>query len=195
MKRILAALTIPVLAGSLLSGCGGGGDDENEAADNASATPSESPSAADDPSDAGQPSDGAVPSQGAVTVDPDAPGADSKYCELLSTDFASLLANIRGPEDVTNAIGVIEQIADEAPPEVEDDWGVMAGALGTMKGALTRAAELQEKAAAGKVSKEKLEKETAQLMEDMQGLSTPENQKAGEAVSEHASKYCGIKLG
>jgi hypothetical protein len=193
MKRILAALTIPVLAGSLLTGCGGG-DDENQAGDKASATPSDSPSAAEDPSDAGQPSD-AAPSEGGVTVDPNAPGADSKYCELLSTDFASLLANIRGPEDVTNAIGVIEQIADEAPAEVEDDWGVMAGALDTMKGALTRAAELQEKAAAGKVSKQKLEKETAQLMEDMQGLSTPANQKAGEAVSEHASKYCGIKLG
>ncbi len=187
MKRTIAALTAPLLAVSVLAGCSG--DGETQAEDTASAKPSESSSPEEQ-----QPSEGA-PSAGAPSVDPNAPGAGSKYCDLLATDFASLFASIQGPEDVTEAVDVIQQIADEAPAEVEDEWGVMEGALGTMKGALTRAAELQQKAAAGKVGKKQLQKETAQLMEDMQALDTPENAKAGDAVSKHADEYCGIKLG
>lgn len=165
MKRLLAGLTVPVLAIALLSGCGGG-DKETKADDSTSSSPS-----------------------------PSAPGAGSKYCELLGTDFASLFANIKGPEDVTAAVGVIKKIADEAPEDVQEEWGTMESALGQMKGALTKAAELQKKAAAGKVSQQKLQRETAKLMKDMQALDTPENNQAGDAVSKHASEYCGISLG
>lgn len=180
MKRLLAGLTVPVLAVSLLSGCGG--DKETKADDTTSSSPS--PSSPDD-----------QPSDGSASVDPDAPGAGSAYCELLGTDFADLFSNIKGPEDVTAAVDVIEKIADEAPDDVQDEWGVMEGALGEMQGALTKAAALQKKAAAGKVSQQKLQQETAKLMKDMQALDTPENNKAGDAVSKHASEYCGISLG
>jgi hypothetical protein len=193
MKRFLAALSVPVLTGALLSGCGGG--EEDQADDAASASPSDSASEstpADEPSESAPAEE---PSDDGASVDPDAPGADSRYCELLSTDFATLFSNIQGPEDVTEAIDIIEQIADEAPAEVEDDWSVMEGALGTMKGALTRAAELQEKATSGEVDQKQLQKQTEQLMQDMQALDTPENAKAGDAVSKHASEYCGVQLG
>ena len=125
----------------------------------------------------------------------DAPGADSRYCELLSTDFATLFASIQGPEDVKEAIDIIGQIADEAPEEVADEWAVMGGALGSMQGALTRAAELQEKAAAGEVTPEQLQKQTAELMKDMEALNTPENNQAGDAVAKHAADYCRLQLG
>jgi hypothetical protein len=196
MKRLLAALTVPVLSLSLLAGCGG--DAEDTAGDDASTgaeSPDADPSPSAEPSEEGDGQAGDLPSEGAVTTDPDAPGADSKYCELLGTDFASLFASIQGPEDVTAAVDVIEQIADEAPAAVRDEWAVMEGALGTMQGALTRAAELQKQAAEGKVSQKKLQKETAQLMQDMQALDTPENNQAGEAVAKHATEYCGITLG
>jgi len=184
MKRLIAALTVPVLTLSLLSGCGA--DEETAADDTASTSPSPS-EAAEEPGDA--------PSDGAPSVDPDAEGAGSKYCELLATDFATLFANIKGPEDVDKAVDVIEQIAEEAPPAVEDEWGVMEGALSQMKSALTQAAALQKKAAAGEIPPKQLQKQTAKLMEDMKALDTPENNKAGDAVSEHASEYCGISLG
>ena len=180
MKRLLAGLTAPVLAVSLLSGCSG--DEEPAAGETNSTSPS--PSA---PSE--------EPSAGATEPDPNAPGADSKYCELLGTDFATLFSNIQGPEDVNEAVAVIEDIAAEAPAEVKQEWAVMGGALGQMKGALTKAAALQKQAAEGKVSKEKLQKETAKLMKDMEALNTPENNKAGDAVSKHATEYCGISLG
>lgn len=180
MKRLLAELVVPVLALTVLSGCGG---DQETKADEATST-SPSPSAPVDD-----------PSEGSAEPDPDAPGAGTKYCELLSTDFATLFANIQGPEDVDEAVAVIKRIADEAPAEVESEWAVMESALADMNGALIRAAELQEQAAAGKVSKEKMQRETAKLMKDMQALDTPENNQAGDAVAKHASEYCGVSLG
>lgn len=170
MKRLLTVITAAVLALSLLAGCGG---------DETSADAKKEP----------------APSESVDQAAGDAPGAGTKYCELLSTDFATLFANIEGPEDVNDAVDVIEEIANEAPAEVEDEWGVMQGALGTMEGALTRAAELQEKAASGDVSAEELKKQTAALMKDMEALDTPENNKAGDAVSAHAADYCGLQLG
>ena len=184
MKRLLAGLTVPVLALSLLSGCGG--DEETSADDTTSSSPSPS-TPSDEPSD--------EPSDGSASVDPDAPGAGTKYCDLLGTDFASLFANIQGPEDVNKAVGMIEQIADEAPSEVEDQWGLMSTAFQRSAGPLKEYAELQRKAAEGKISKEKVQKDTARLMQKMQEFDKPENAKAGDAVSKHASEYCGIKLG
>ena len=194
MKRLLAGLAAPALVLSLATACSDGGADETADAD-ASATPTETESAESDPSDSGEPTD--APESGNAEEDAaaDAPGADSRYCELLSTDFATLFASIQGPEDVKEAIDIIGQIADEAPEEVADEWAVMGGALDSMQGALTRAAELQEKAAAGEVTPEQLQKQTAELMKDMEALNTPENNQAGDAVAKHAADYCGLQLG
>lgn len=181
MKRLLPALTVPVLTLCLLAGCSG--DGENAASEDASPSPSTSA-----PAEKDQPSEPA-------SVDPNAPGAGTEYCELLATDFASLFASIQGPEDVTDAIDVIRQIADEAPEEVRDEWGVMESALGTVQGALTKAAKLQKQAAEGEISPKKLQAQSEQLMKDMQALDTPENNKAGDAVAKHAEEYCGVKLG
>lgn len=192
MKRVLAAVTVPVLVASLLAGCS---DDQTTADDSPSSGPTTS-STGQPSQPEQQPSDQASePGAGAVTTDPNAPGAGTRYCDLLGTDFASLFASIQGPDDVTKAVDVIRQIADEAPPAVQDDWSVMRSALGQMQQGLEKAAALQKKAAEGKVSQKRLQEQTAKLMQDMQALDTPENNEAGQAVSEHASDYCGIKLG
>lgn len=194
MKRLLTGLAAPALVLSLATACSDGGADETADAD-ASATPSEAGSAESDSADSGEPTDAAESSDPEEDAAADAPGADSRYCELLSTDFATLFASIQGPEDVKEAIDIIGQIADEAPEEVADEWAVMGGALDSMQGALTRAAELQEKAAAGEVTPEQLQKQTAELMKDMEALNTPENNQAGDAVAKHAADYCGLQLG
>ena len=194
MKRLLAGLAVPALVLSLATASCEVGAADTAAAD-ASPTPTYTARPECHPSDSGEPTD--APESGDAEEDAaaDAPGADSRYCELLSTDFATLFASIQGPEDVKEAIDIIGQIADEAPEEVADEWAVMGGALGSMQGALTRAAELQEKAAAGEVTPEQLQKQTAELMKDMEALNTPENNQAGDAVAKHAADYCGLQLG
>lgn len=187
MRRLLAGLAAPLLAVSLLSGCGGA---DEPAADDAPSTDPSSSAPDEEPSEDAPPTE--EPSQ---DVTADAAGADTKYCELLGTDFATLFANISGPEDVVKAIGIIKQIAGEAPPKVEDEWGRMQGALGQVEGALTKAAKLQKQAADGKVTAKQLQKQTVKLTKDMEALSTPANDRAGDVVAKHASDYCGVTLG
>ena len=189
MRRLIAGLTAPLLAAALVSGCGSEDDSsagDPPSAESSSSAPAEDP--ADEPSAGDEPS---APDDAAA----DAPGNGTKYCELLSTDFATLFANIQGPEDVAAAIDIIEQIGDESPPEVEEQWGRMQGALGQVESALTQAARLQKQQASGKVTPEQLQKQTARLTKDMQALNTPANAAAGDAVAKHATDYCGLTLG
>lgn len=178
MKRTPGLVAAPVLTLGLLAACSGG--ETTAAGDDGSPSVSESP----------------APSASPSGPDPaDAPGAGTTYCELLGTDFATLFADIQGPEDVENALGVVDQIVEEAPREVKSDWRVMSGALDSMENALKQAAELQELAASGEVNQKELQRKTQELMQGMQALDTPENAKAGDAVAEHATEYCGIDLG
>lgn len=174
MRRLVAAMTAPLLAATLLSGCGG---DEGSTDDATSAEGSDS--ASPSPDDAAK----------------DAPGAGTKYCDLLSTDFASIFANIEGPEDVAGAIDIIEEIGAEAPSEVKEEWGLLEGAMDQVGGALTQAARLQKQAESGEVDKKQLQEEKARLTKQMQSLNTPENAKAGEVVAQHSTDYCGLTLG
>lgn len=183
MRRLLASLTAPLLAVSLLAGCGGADEtssSQEPSNDTSSSAPAEDES--QDPTATENPAE-------------NAPGAESEYCKLLGTDFASMFANIKGPEDVTKAIGMIKQIGSAAPDEVADEWNLMQGALGQVENAMTQAARLQQQAAEGDVSPEELQKQTEKLTKDMESLDTPANAKAGDAVAKHAEEYCGLALG
>lgn len=190
MKRLVARLTAPVLLAAAVAACSGGGDTSAE--DVATSAPTASGTA--DGSAAGDATEepGSEPSAAPTG---NAPGAGTEYCQLLGTDFAALFSAIRGPDDVTAAVDFIKRISDEAPPAVEDEWGVMEGALGEMESALRKAARLQQRVEAGQVSRKRLERQSAQLMEDMQALNTPENNRAGETIANHASEHCGLDLG
>lgn len=179
----LAALALGL---GLAAGCTG-----DQAADetDASGTASVSPDTGAESPEAGAESPGAADPQVA-----DGPGADTRYCELLATDFGALFDDIQGPDDVDQAMSVIGEIVDEAPTEVSDEWQTMAGALDQMQQALAAAAQLQQDATSGELSDKQLAKRTEKLMQQMQALDTPENNAAGDAVAEHASEYCGIDL-
>ncbi len=175
MRRLTAALTTALLAASVLTGCGGDAEE--------SAAPAETPTT-EAPTE--------TPTAESTAA---APGAGTTYCKLLGTDFAALFGEIQGPEDVAAAIGMIERIGNEAPPEVEKEWGRMQSALGQVEDALTEAARLQKQAASGKVGQKELREQTKKLTAQMQSLNTPANAKAGDAVAEHAGRHCGVQLG
>lgn len=179
MKRLLISMTSAAMAVTVLGACGG------ESSDSSADKPAESTS----PS----PSKPAPESPGAAA--PSGPGADTKYCQLLGTDFASLFGSIKGPEDVTKAINVVRDIADEAPKEVSTDWKTMEGAFGELEGALKQAATLQQQAQQGEINQKQLQQKSQELQKSMKTLDTPENKKAGDAVSTHAQEYCGVSLG
>lgn len=185
MNRLLASLTASVAAAAVLTACGGGDDQNSADAPAASESPSESTSAPA-PSEA----------EGSPGVDAaNAPGAGTRYCDLLQTDFPTLFSSIKTPGDVNKAVGVISEIAGEAPKDVKTEWATMEGAIGQMKGALTEATKLQQQAEAGKLTQKQLQEKSAELMKSMQSLNTPENNEAGTAVTKHAADYCGVNLG
>jgi hypothetical protein len=122
------------------------------------------------------------PSGAASAASPSAaPGAGTTYCKLLSTDFEQVFSSIHGPGD--------------AKPAVRKDWTIIGGALGRLRVALTKAAALQQEQQAGKISKQQLQKETRKLLQQTQALQTPQTQAAGQAISQNAASYCGVKLG
>lgn len=182
MKRLVSGLLAPALALGMLTAC-------NHKTDDASKTAAQAPSA--------QASGAGKTPGGPSTTGPtgDAPGAGTKYCKLLGTDFATLFANIKGPQDAAKVVGVMRQVADEAPPEVRDDWKVLSVTFDQMQTALSKAAKLQQEARDKKLSRKQLQERSARLMQETQALNTPQNKAAGEAVARNASQYCGISLG
>jgi hypothetical protein len=182
-RTVVAVLASSALVSTFaLAGCGG---DSNEASDE-SASPSASAEADSSPS-AG---DGSGAPDAA-----NAPGADTAYCELVSGDFVRAFGSVQTPEDAKKAIGMMKDVAEAAPAEVQDAWERVSAALGKVQSALQDAAELQQRVEDGTLSKQQMAKETAKLMQRMEALDTPENNRAGEAISKHAKEYCGVTLG
>ena len=171
MKRLVSGLLAPALALALLTAC-------NDKADgNSTEARSQAPSA------------------GASASPSGAPGAGTTYCKLLGTDFATLFANVKGPRDAAKVVRVMRRVADEAPPQVRDDWKVLSGAFGQMQTALGKAARLQQHARDKDISMKQLRQRSARLMRQTQAMNTPKNKAAGEAVARNAKTYCGITLG
>jgi hypothetical protein len=173
MSRTATGIVTFVLALGLLSGCSGG-DSSASASHQASKSPSGAASAAS-------------PSAAA--------GAGTTYCKLLSTDFEQVFSSIHGPGDAKRAVALLQKVANSSPPAVRKDWTIIGGALGRLRVALTKAAALQQEQQAGKISKQQLQKETRKLLQQTQALQTPQTQAAGQAISQNAASYCGVKLG
>ena len=178
MRRTATALACPILAIGLalglLSGCNGNDDSAKKAAHSSSPAPkSATPS----------------PASGSAA------GAGTTYCKLLQTNFTSLFSSIRSPQDAQRAVQLMQKVAASAPPSMKNDWVVLGGALGKLRGALVEAAHLQEEQKAGKISKQQLKQKTTMLLQQTQSLQTPQTQAAGKAVVANASSYCGVRLG
>jgi hypothetical protein len=182
VNRLPVALSAALLALVPLAGCGGGAGNDEPAADApaSSAAPSSS-----------EPS----PSPGSPKANDAAPGAGTKYCDLLGSDLVAVFDAIKGPRDAARAVGIVEKIAQEAPEDIRGDWAVLSASLDQVQVSLTKAAQLQEDARSGKLSQAEARRAIMKLIKQNQALATPKTQAAGKAVADHAGAYCGLSFG
>lgn len=195
MRRLPPLLLVPLLALAVaLGGCNGDPDETS-----ADATPASGTTAPSAPgSGAGTPQDGADTQDGSEAPDAGkaaAPGAGTRYCTLLGSDFTTLFDHVDGPRDAGRVVDLMRQVAASAPPRVRDDWRVLGGAFDEIQQALAKAAALQRRAEDKSLSPEELQRRSLRLMKRTQELNDPRSQAAGEAVARHAQRYCGISLG
>lgn len=176
MRRNSVMLAAPVLALSLLAGCGGA----NTTADKQPSTgPSSSKPATSPSTSPGQPGGGS----------PDA--ADTKYCALIGGGLSSLFGNVTSPKDIARATVVSKKVAAAAPSAIHDDWNVLSGVINDTSVALTKAAELQQQAKSGKLSKKQLRERMASLEQQTKGLRTSRTVAAGQAIDKYTTAHCG----
>jgi hypothetical protein len=189
MNRPLAALSACLLSVTLFAGCSGQTD--TSADDPAAAgSPAEKPSAAGTPADEPQPStQSTAPESGAGAK---APGAGTKYCDLLSSDLAAIFAGAQGAKGVDKVVRYIGRIADTAPAEVRSDWETLQQALAQSKPQLVAGSELQKQLQQGEITRKEAARKFKQITRSMKRLEGPRFQKAGEAVAQHAAAYCGL---
>lgn len=120
------------------------------------------------------------------------------YCndlEATSDELGSLTGS--EPEDMEKAFDAIEDLADNAPDEVKDEWETLHQQMEEIEDALDEAG--LEFADLGNLSTGQLpdgvtEEDLTQLGERLQNLNGDEVQEATDTISKHAKDECDIDL-
>jgi hypothetical protein len=114
---------------------------------------------------------------------------------LLETDRARVLVD---PGAFSTAFEAFDELADEAPKEVEDDWAVLQDGVQEIEDAFADAglalddlSDVMTGDIPEGVDLEKLQ----ELGTTLEELDSEEFNDATEAISEHAEEECGITLG
>ncbi len=120
------------------------------------------------------------------------------YCKDLKTTKKQVDALNDGDfSDLKKTTDAMHELADEAPDEIADDWDTLLKGIDKLVAALKEAglddadmASLQSGQIPDGVDMDALQG----LMEEIQGLSTPEFEKAGDAINKHAKDECDVDL-
>lgn len=170
--RRLAVLLLAALA-LLAAGCGG--DDENEASDETETTIVET---TDD--DATETDDDATETDDATEDDDDALGGECAEFAGLSARLSQALSG--SSSDLGSASEVFDELADQVPAEIQDDYEVLADNFRELADAL----EGVDLSAGETPSQEDL----ARIQEITQSLDTPEVREAAENIEAWATENC-----
>lgn len=170
--RRLAVLLLAALA-LLAAGCGG--DDENEASDETETTIVET---TDD--DATETDDDATETDDATEDDDDALGGECAEFAGLSARLSQALSG--SSSDLGSASEVFDELADQVPAEIQDDYEVLADNFRELADAL----EGVDLSAGETPSQEDL----ARIQEITQSLDTPEVQEAAGNIEAWATENC-----
>lgn len=125
-------------------------------------------------------------------------GGGSAYCDALQEadeEFASLDEGNFGEMD--NALDRIQELADEAPSEIEEEWTILDGAITDLRAALDDAgitfADLGG-IQSGELPEGFDEASLTELATELQQLGSAEFEEASITIEEHAQDECDIDL-
>jgi hypothetical protein len=100
-----------------------------------------------------------------------------------------------GPRNVQRAFDRMQELAEQAPPAVADEWRTLDGALTGVEDALRRAG-LGFGDLTDPQSLRSLDPQQARaLTEKAQQLGAQRYADASRAIQQHAQKACGVRLG
>ena len=120
------------------------------------------------------------------------------YCKDLKQTKKEVDA-LKGGDfsDLEKTTDAMHRLADEAPDEIKDDWKTLVDGVDKLVAALKDAglddddiATLQSGQMPDGVDMTALQG----LMDEISKLSTPEFEKASEAINKHAKDECGVDL-
>jgi hypothetical protein len=126
-------------------------------------------------------------------------GSTDSYCDTLEStqknfeDFES--SDFSSFDEFTDKV---EELADEAPDEIKDDWKVLADAFKAFVDALEKAGlepEDLEGLASGELPEGVDMEALTEAMSEAQALGGEEFQQATENIEKHAKDECDIDLG
>jgi len=130
--------------------------------------------------------------------DGDEAGSGGDYCSDLK-DAKKEVDALKGGDfsDLEKTTDAMNQLADEAPDEIKDDWEILVKGVQKLVDALKKAglddddmATLQTGEIPDGVDMAALQA----LMAEIEDLDTEEFQEAGDNINKHAKDECGVDL-
>jgi hypothetical protein len=125
-------------------------------------------------------------------------GGSDSYCDTLKDSESTIDRLDEGDFSVMgDLVDQIEQITDEAPDEVKEDWEVLRSSYTSLIDALEEAGvSVDEFAAAvsGEVPEDVDMEALSGVLENVQALDTDRLEEAQEAIEQHAKDECNIEL-
>ena len=126
--------------------------------------------------------------------DPEEVRAD--YCEVV-TERQAELSEIRAddsPTTLLRALPVFRDLAEEAPPDITDDWSVLIDAIEELQGALEQAEVDPSTYDPGDPPDELTREERGAIERAAAGLLHPRTDAAFQAVDQQARDVCKTPL-
>jgi hypothetical protein len=125
-------------------------------------------------------------------------GSSGDYCSDLKAAVKEVDA-LKGGDfsDLEKTTDTMNELADEAPDEIKDDWEILVKGVEKLVDALKKAGLDDDDMAtlqSGEVPDDVDMTALQSLMTEIQALDTPEFQEAGDNINKHAKDECGVDL-
>jgi len=131
----------------------------------------------------------------------DQAGSDAstqQYCDALKSaqnEFSAIDSGDVTPANLNRILDRMHSLAEQAPPQVADDWQKLDGAMSQLQSGLGDLGlsfeDLSDPRKLSQVDPQKLQ----EFGQKMQQLSGQQFDRAGNAIEQHAKQVCHLNLG